>query len=100
MLRKLLRLLDEFSIKADFIEEEFEMFDASSDIKDRRQLLADILEDLAGKKIIGIPGDKRYREICQYWPDPEIYKVLKDNIIVACHLDFCFLYVIRMEVID
>jgi hypothetical protein len=98
--RRLLSLLDEFSIIADCIEEEFEMFDdAPSDIKDRRQLLADISEDLAGKKIMGIPGDKRYREICKYWPDPDIYKVLKDNWCAAfvyhCCMSSGFLLPIR-----
>lgn len=89
--KRLLRLLDEFSIKADYIKEEFEGFDASEDIKDKRRLLADISEELSGKKIIGIPGDKIYREICQYWPDPEIYNVLKDNWCAAFVYHCCML---------
>ncbi|MCQ4088436.1 CHAP domain-containing protein [Saccharibacillus sp. JS10] len=77
--KRLSRLLDEFAIQADFVEGKIERSDASSDVENRRQLLADISEDLAGKKIIGIPEDKRYREICQYWPDSEIYQVLQNN---------------------
>lgn len=46
---------------------------------DRRRLLAKISEELAGQHIIGIPGDNRYRDICQYWPDSDIHKVLKSN---------------------
>ncbi|WP_339209039.1 CHAP domain-containing protein [Paenibacillus sp. FSL K6-3182] len=44
-----------------------------------RELLADIAESLAGKDIIGVPGDERYREICRYWPDSDIHKVLKNS---------------------
>ncbi|MDP5274910.1 CHAP domain-containing protein [Chengkuizengella axinellae] len=47
--------------------------------KDKRNLLADISEELASQNIIGIPEDKLYREICHYWPDLDIYKVLKEN---------------------
>ncbi len=34
---------------------------------------------LAGQDIIGVPGDEHYREICRYWPDASIYKVLKNS---------------------
>ena len=47
--------------------------------KDNRSLLADISEELASQNIIGIPEDKLYTEICHYWPDPDIYKVLQGN---------------------
>ncbi|WP_245864096.1 CHAP domain-containing protein [Paenibacillus donghaensis] len=45
----------------------------------RRSKLAEIAEALGREKIIGIPGDERYREICTYWPDQGIYKVLQSN---------------------
>jgi hypothetical protein len=47
--------------------------------KDRRLMLADFAEKFAGQNIIGVPEDKRYREICKYWPDSDIYKVLESN---------------------
>lgn len=46
---------------------------------DRRSKLADIAEVLGRENIIGVPGDERYREICKYWPDQGIYKVLQSN---------------------
>ncbi|WP_256257543.1 MULTISPECIES: CHAP domain-containing protein [unclassified Paenibacillus] len=46
---------------------------------DRRAKLADIAEALAGSKVVGVPGDRRYREICQYWPDAAIYKELQNS---------------------
>ncbi|MBP1994396.1 CHAP domain-containing protein [Paenibacillus eucommiae] len=45
--------------------------------EDRRLMLADFAEMLAGQNIIGVPEDERYREICKYWPDSDIYKVLE-----------------------
>jgi hypothetical protein len=51
----------------------------SSNFKDKRRLLADISEGLAIQNIKGIPEDKLYREICHYWPDPDVYKVLQGN---------------------
>ena len=47
--------------------------------EDRRLMLADFAETLAGQNIVGVPEDERYREICKYWPDSDIYKVLKEN---------------------
>lgn len=46
---------------------------------DKRSKLAEIAEALAKENIIGVPGDERYREICKYWPDPDIYNVLQNN---------------------
>lgn len=46
---------------------------------DRRSKLADIAEALAGSNIVGVPGDRRYREVCKYWPDAGIYKVLQNS---------------------
>ncbi|MBP3963435.1 CHAP domain-containing protein [Paenibacillus sp. DLE-14] len=46
---------------------------------DKRALLADIAEQLASQDIIGVPGNRSYREICQYWPDADIYSVLKGS---------------------
>lgn len=48
-------------------------------IEDRRLMLADFAEMFAGQNIIGVPEDERYREICKYWPDADIYKVLEGN---------------------
>jgi len=47
--------------------------------EDRRLKLADFAEMLARQNIIGIPEDERFREICKYWPDSDIYKVLEAN---------------------
>ncbi|MGZ9583728.1 CHAP domain-containing protein [Paenibacillus marinisediminis] len=46
---------------------------------DRRSKLADIAEALGRENIIGVHGDQRYREICKYWPDQDIYKVLQSS---------------------
>ncbi|REE69649.1 HD domain-containing protein [Paenibacillus taihuensis] len=48
-------------------------------LEDKRLRLADIAESLARQEIIGAPGDERYREICRYWPDANIHKVLKNS---------------------
>ncbi|AZN43747.1 CHAP domain-containing protein [Paenibacillus albus] len=45
----------------------------------KRLKLADIAETLSRQEIIGVPGDERYREICRYWPDANIHKVLKNS---------------------
>lgn len=45
--------------------------------EDRRLKLADLAEMLAAQKIIGIPEDELFREICKYWPDSDIYNVLE-----------------------
>ncbi|WP_257031444.1 CHAP domain-containing protein [Paenibacillus sp. E222] len=47
--------------------------------EDRRLNLAEIAEALAGQRVMGIPEDEGYREICKYWPDSDIYKVLESN---------------------
>ncbi|WP_440118955.1 CHAP domain-containing protein [Paenibacillus sp. QZ-Y1] len=47
--------------------------------EDRRLKLADFAETLAGQDIIGDPEDECYREICRYWPDSDIYKLLEAN---------------------
>ncbi|PRA08002.1 MULTISPECIES: CHAP domain-containing protein [unclassified Paenibacillus] len=47
--------------------------------EDRRSKLADLAEKLARQNIIGTPRDQRYQEICRYWPDSDIYKVLEAN---------------------
>ncbi|MGO4530219.1 CHAP domain-containing protein [Paenibacillus sp. 2TAF8] len=45
----------------------------------RRSALADYAEKLANQKIIGIPEDEHFQEICQYWPDSDIHTILKSN---------------------
>ncbi|EPY03804.1 metal-dependent phosphohydrolase HD sub domain [Paenibacillus alvei TS-15] len=52
-------------------------FPKTSNSTDKRQMLADIAESLAGQNIIGVPGDKFYREICKYWPDTNIYQDIR-----------------------
>lgn len=47
--------------------------------EDRRSMLADYAETLAKKNMIGVPENEDYREICKYWPDVDIYKVLENN---------------------
>ncbi|MCP3745419.1 MULTISPECIES: CHAP domain-containing protein [Paenibacillus] len=51
----------------------------NSNAEDSRLMLADFAEMFAGQNIIGVPEDERYREICKYWPDSDIYKVLEGN---------------------
>lgn len=46
---------------------------------DRRSKLADIAETLAGLNIAGVPGDRRYREICRYWPGTAVYQELQNG---------------------
>ncbi|MDT0123230.1 CHAP domain-containing protein [Paenibacillus sp. RRE4] len=58
----------------------------------RRLALADVAEKLAKQKIIGVPEDELFREICQYWPDPDIHSILKANWCAA------FLYHCCMQV--
>jgi len=66
---------------------------------DRRSKLADIAEALASENIIGVPEDQRYREICKYWPDQDIYHVLQSRWCAAfvyyCCMQVGFLLPIR-----
>lgn len=66
---------------------------------DKRSKLADIAEELGNENIIGIPGNDRYREICQYWPDKDIYQILENNWCAAfvyyCCMNAGFLLPIR-----
>ncbi|KRF20241.1 hypothetical protein ASG93_31270 [Paenibacillus sp. Soil787] len=78
---RLRNVLGELEIQDEFIEE---LFHKEKETKpqlneDKRLKLADIAEMLAGQDIIGEPGDEHYREICRYWPDTSIYKVLKNS---------------------
>lgn len=45
----------------------------------RRQLWAEYAEHKASKGIEGVHGDPDYRELCAYWPNKNIYVVLKDS---------------------
>ncbi|WP_018758026.1 CHAP domain-containing protein [Paenibacillus terrigena] len=65
---------------------------------DRRSKLADIAEALGNESIIGIPGDERYREICKYWPDQGIYKVLQSNWCAAFVYHCCMLAGLQMPI--
>ncbi|WP_227793439.1 CHAP domain-containing protein [Paenibacillus guangzhouensis] len=66
---------------------------------DRRRKLADTAEALARENIIGVPEDQRYREICKYWPDEDIYNVLQRRWCAAfvyyCCMQVGFLLPIR-----
>ncbi|WP_232016572.1 CHAP domain-containing protein [Paenibacillus baekrokdamisoli] len=64
----------------------------------RRSKLADIAEALAGDSIIGVPGDERYREVCQHWPDPDIYKVLQNSWCAAFVYHCCRQVGLRMPI--
>jgi hypothetical protein len=80
--KRLLNVLSELSIEKDEFEEvepTNQNDKISSNEKDKRRLLADISEELASQNIIGTPEDKLYKEICHYWPDPDIYQVLQGN---------------------
>ncbi|MEC0129146.1 CHAP domain-containing protein [Paenibacillus pabuli] len=47
--------------------------------EDRRLRLAEIAEALAIQEVMGISEDENFRQICKYWPDSDIYKVLEAN---------------------
>jgi hypothetical protein len=66
--------------------------------KDIRSRLADIAEREAMTGIVGVPGDDRYREICRYWPDPDIYKVLKNSWCAAFVYHCCRLAGFRLPI--
>ncbi|MCM3172140.1 CHAP domain-containing protein [Paenibacillus sp. MER 99-2] len=92
--QRLVNTLNELSISVDHTEiDEIAATDSCthSDFIDKRQKLAKIAEELAGQVIVGIPGDQRYREICQYWPDPDIHKVLQGNWCAAFVYHCCML---------
>lgn len=80
---RLRRVLTELAIPYDeeFVEvvEEMELVVSASEPQDKRAALADLAESLASKGIVGIPAEPLYREICQYWPDSNIYIVLMDS---------------------
>jgi len=76
---RLKKILNELSIPCDFKEADEEEHSCEASFHDKRKKLADIAEILASKEITGIPADKDYRDICRYWPDNDIYKVLKDG---------------------
>lgn len=77
---RLRNALRELAIQEDFTEDRHSTEnEIITNPTDRRSKLADIAEALAGEHIIGVPGDERYREICTYWPDPAIYKVLQSS---------------------
>ncbi|BFH62763.1 CHAP domain-containing protein [Paenibacillus azoreducens] len=76
---RLQNVLDELAIPCEFEVSRIDKASIPEDTGDRRRKLADISEALAGKNIIGIPGDEQYREICMYWPDTGIYKILRGS---------------------
>lgn len=79
---RLQNVLSELEILGEFKAEEFNKEKETKPNQlneDKRSKLADIAEVFAGQDIMGVPGDARFREICRYWPDASIYKVLKNS---------------------
>ncbi|WP_342551368.1 GNAT family N-acetyltransferase [Paenibacillus sp. FSL R7-0652] len=72
--------------------------DLQDDSEGRRTLLADYAEKLAKQEIIGIPEDERFREICKYWPDTDIYAVLKANWCAAFVYHCCMQVGIKLPI--
>ncbi|MFC5652309.1 CHAP domain-containing protein [Paenibacillus solisilvae] len=97
---RLRNLLRELGIPGEIAEEEDPGRDREELLShaERRSKLADIAEALAGDSIIGVPGDERYREICQYWPDPDIYKVLQNSWCAAFVYHCCRQAGLRMPI--
>jgi len=75
---RLKKILNELLLPCDFQQAE-EKYIGEVSCCDKRKMLADIAETLASKAIIGIPADKDYRDICRYWPDNNIHKVLRNG---------------------
>ncbi|WP_025678812.1 CHAP domain-containing protein [Paenibacillus massiliensis] len=86
-LRKIFR---ELAIPEDCSVEESSKAEVAVSNADKRLRMAEIAEDLGRANIIGMPGDQRYREICKYWPDREIYKALQNNWCAAFVYHCCF----------
>jgi hypothetical protein len=74
-------VLHELAIPGEFSEELSRIVVRITAVQntDKRNKLADIAQALAEENIIGVPGDIRYREICQYWPDANIFKGLHSS---------------------
>nr|WP_261771537.1 CHAP domain-containing protein [Paenibacillus xylanexedens] len=64
----------------------------------RRSALADAAEKLAKQKIIGVPENEYFRQICQYWPDPDIHTILKDNWCAAFVYHCCMQVDIKLPI--
>ncbi|WP_239696756.1 CHAP domain-containing protein [Paenibacillus oryzisoli] len=80
--KRLEKLLSELGFLGESLEEMMILADEETRSRpndEKRRKLADIAEMLAGEEIVGVPGDKRYQEICKYWPDPNIYTVLRNS---------------------
>ncbi|MET1170707.1 CHAP domain-containing protein [Paenibacillus amylolyticus] len=66
--------------------------------EERRSKLADLAETLARQNIIGTSGDQRYQEICRYWPDSDICKVLEANWCAAFVYHCCMKVGIKLPI--
>ncbi|WP_308634941.1 CHAP domain-containing protein [Paenibacillus silvisoli] len=64
----------------------------------RLSIMANAAERLTKQNIIGIPEDKHYRDICEYWPDADIYQVLKGNWCAAFVYHCCMQAGIRLPI--
>lgn len=53
--------------------------DKERSVRDKRSALANLAEQLAEPHIVGVRGDKHYRDICNYWPDADIYLTLRNS---------------------
>ncbi len=65
---------------------------------DKRSKLADMAEALAESDIVGEPGNQRYREICQYWPDEDVHKTLQNSWCAAFVYHCCWLAGIQLPI--
>ena len=74
---RLNKMLDEFGIKANPSEYNFEQKNISSQV-DKRLLLADISEKLASKKICGEKTDNDFMELIKYFPEASAFDELKN----------------------
>lgn len=99
--KKLRRVFRELSIPENVLDEMSigDHIEFITNNIDKRSKLAEIAEELGSEYIIGIPGNARYKAICQYWPDKDIYKLLENNWCAAfvyyCCMNAGFLLPIR-----
>lgn len=87
---RLQKVFRELEISEDYSTEKCSKDEGIISNVDKRIRMAEIAEELGRANIIGLPEDQRYREICKYWPDRGIYKVLQNNWCAAFVYHCCF----------
>lgn len=90
--------MPEKTVKADAVADNLDVELINIHTEDRRSMLADYAETFARKNIIGVPENKDYQEICKYWPDSDIYKVLESNWCAAFVYYCCMQVGIRLPI--